>query len=128
MKIKYTKEEYTLFLKSPEWVDFRKRAAEIFHNECWFCKTKNAILQLHHTRYVERNCNPEYLKKKITSKSVRWLLLVCRQCHQKIHEIQWEESISIYGATKTFGRRYKGITPYMSKKKFGRYFSTINTY
>lgn len=120
------REEYANFLKTEEWLDFRKRVSQVFHNECWFCKTKNAILQVHHTRYVKRNRDLELLKKALSAKSVRWVLLVCRECHQKIHEIQWERGITVYGATKIYKRRYHGIRPYMSKKVFRKYLLTIS--
>lgn len=95
------KQEYKEFLESDYWKCFRKEVYEIFNNECWFCKS-DTNLNLHHTNYYKRT----FYSKRKAKNNLRWFLLLCRQCHYKIHSIQKKYKLNVYKATKKFRDDY----------------------
>lgn len=102
------KKQYQLYLQSNYWKEFTKQARKIFGYKCWFCES-GGELHLHHTRYYKTTF---YSNRKIEN-NLRWFLLLCKNCHKRIHKLAKEENLEIYKATKEFRNRF-----YPNKKMY----------
>lgn len=77
----YKRVPYSLYLKTPYWRNLRKRIIRRAGCKCQLCgNAKN--LQVHHKRYETRNGNSILFRE--TGKD---LMVVCGNCHQRIHSI-----------------------------------------
>lgn len=94
--------KYKEFIKSKYWSEYKKVARQIFNNECWFCGSKEK-LNLHHTKYFKTTLGKS---NKIPKNNFRWLLLICENCHKKIHEIQKSNNLEVYKATKVYRNKF----------------------
>lgn len=73
------KEEYRQLLHDPRWKAFRDFVFKVRGTVCEICGCKK-YLQIHHPKYHE-NCKAwEYSCKEV--------IVVCRDCHKKIHGIK----------------------------------------
>jgi len=89
--------DYNKFLRTPKWKEFSRNIKILFSNECWFCNSKEKLI-LHHTKYYKTT----FSSKRKLKNNIRWFLVVCNKCHEKIHKIQNERRIDVYKATKQF--------------------------
>ena len=67
---------YSLYLKTPEWQATRGAALKRARYACQLCKRNDATLDVHHNTYERRG-----------SELASDLLVVCRSCHEKHHDI-----------------------------------------
>lgn len=69
-------DEYKDYMLSPEWQDFREYALEAADYLCKFCERSppEVTLQVHHLHYAT-----------LGHESLDDVLVVCRDCHQRIH-------------------------------------------
>lgn len=68
------KELYAKYLRSPEWIKKRDEYREIFHHQCFFCKsTEN--LHVHHISY-----------ENLGNETVDDLIVLCKACHLNVHK------------------------------------------
>ncbi len=79
---------YGDFIKSEKWLEIKKLAySKLKKRECLFCHKESQ--DLHHVKYT-----------KITSKTLTWIVPVCRKCHENIHSNKHD---SIFRATRKYG-------------------------
>ena len=99
---KLSRKEYKTYINSPEW---RKKRKEYFSSKmyktypagkvagrfvCYCGCGEDNRLQLHHKTYKR-------LGNELISTD---LVPVCQKCHQKIHKLQKESGMHLWGATK----------------------------
>jgi hypothetical protein len=83
-------EDYQEFLKSDFWKELKEKLKQKpFYQKCSCCGNKEEI-ELHHINY----------KDILNSSSERFIFPVCRDCHQKIHNISREQNISFKNASR----------------------------
>jgi 5-methylcytosine-specific restriction endonuclease McrA len=73
--MRWTKEKYQKYLKSPHWIYLRRKLYKIFHS-CQLCHTTQGPFNIHHLTYCrigkERNTD---------------LIVLCEDCHvNKVHK------------------------------------------
>ena len=76
------KEEYTAYkdqLEDPNWLAFRNFVFKVRGGKCEICGCKKN-LQVHHPRY-QKNC-------KAWEYSCKDVIVVCKDCHEKLHGIK----------------------------------------
>lgn len=96
---------YQEFLKSKQWKSYKEMALIIFDSRCHFCESTHS-LELHHTKYTKNNTYKILSSTKPSKRNFRWFLLLCRSCHQAIHNIQKKEGLTVYKATKKYKRKF----------------------
>jgi hypothetical protein len=64
-------------LDSPEYRELHRLLYAMSEGACWCCGHKNVHLAIHHTNY-------EHIGHELPGRDV---ILVCRSCHAKLHEI-----------------------------------------
>jgi hypothetical protein len=69
---------YESYLKSPTWHHIKQRVYEQKGRDCIRCKELPAT-QIHHLRYDEDT---------LKGKTLNYLIPVCRECHEKEHNLQ----------------------------------------
>lgn len=92
---------YTNYLKSERWMKQKRDVCDLFSNKCCFCQSTHN-LHVHHKKYSKQsmsgNCG---LRKR-----AKQLIVVCRVCHIKIHELAKTEQISVFHATRKYKETY----------------------
>lgn len=87
---------YVDFLNSDLWKtikdSLKKRPQSKF---CYFCGSEDRI-DFHHVRY-----------SRINLKSAKYILPVCRKCHEAIHKIENEKDILVVDATKEWRDKFR---------------------
>lgn len=83
--------EYYAYIRSDAWREVKQRYLESrMEKNCFRCLAPYSPLhELHHRTYARLGC--EYLTD---------LALVCRECHQAIHDKEKRAKISVWKATK----------------------------
>lgn len=96
-KTKLQRSEYRGYIASEEWQKTRKRYwRSSLPKYCYVCKADGEVLDLHHRSY-----------KTLGKENLNHLVLVCRPCHDSIHETQKREGIGIWAATKKVRKRFQ---------------------
>jgi len=73
-----TRWQYSSYLKSKHWKNFRKRMVKVKGYKCWLCGSTH-MLQLHHKTYIGLGAEkPNH---------VIWL---CQKDHSLVHKTLWE--------------------------------------
>lgn len=94
---KLSKAEYRDYIKSPAWQETRKRFWKSkLPKYCYCCEISDVPLDLHHRTY-----------KSLGKENLSHLVLVCRDCHNRIHETQKTEDINLWAATKLIRNRIR---------------------
>lgn len=89
---------YRAYLKSDHWQQRRRQAHRENHSHCSVCRRNDVPLDVHHLTY-----------KHIGDERHEELNLVCRKCHDAIHEYQRRNPhLSIKRATKRYRRKLYG--------------------
>lgn len=108
--------DYRNYLKSDYWNKFRKYLYKAFQYKCWFCESGDKELHVHHTKYYSTTLR-EGLKKG--KNNTRWFLVLCRECHKQIHDLQRDKNVDEYTATKLYrNESYPHKRLWMTKKEF----------
>jgi hypothetical protein len=68
---------YKEYLQTDHWKSLKKKALVLAGNSCALCQTKDKQLHVHHKTYKNRG--------KETQKD---LIVLCKDCHAKFHNIQ----------------------------------------
>jgi len=67
-----------VYLQSEEW---RKKRYAVLKRDNWRCVYCGApATQVHHTRYARKN---------IGNEPIKWLVSVCKSCHDSKHQHRW---------------------------------------
>ncbi len=75
VKRKRRKEYYRKYLKTDAW---KRKRYVVLKRDNWTCQyCGNKATEVHHKKYARRNIGKEPIK---------WLVSICRNCHQKIHK------------------------------------------
>jgi 5-methylcytosine-specific restriction endonuclease McrA len=90
-------DNYKEYLKSKEWFDIRESLFTLRGKKCEKCGSKQSI-QVHHIHY-----------KNIFKEQLEDLMVVCKDCHKKIHGLDKEEN-------KTNERKKKSRTQKRKEK------------
>ena len=105
--MKYNKKEYSDYLNSKKWKDFRKRILKLNYgkkhkdkNHCEICEWDFADfeLEIHHKTY-----------KNLFNESVHDVQVLCKSCHEKADAIRDNAFIKIRPINKRTGARYVDI-------------------
>ncbi len=72
---------YESYLKSPTWHHIKQRVYEQKGRDCIRCKQVPAT-QIHHIRYDEDT---------MRGKTLNYLIPICKECHEKEHNLQEKE-------------------------------------
>lgn len=90
---------YGDYLRSEHWADVKRRFwASRLAKHCLGCGATSGLV-LHHRTY-----------KRLGAEHLGDLVLVCRDCHQDIHNIEDADSINLWGATnKALRRKRKAV-------------------
>ena len=107
---------YKEFLNSNIWRKYRDLALILFNNKCHFCEN-GGELHLHHTKYWGRNTYKMSELKKFPKNNFRWFLLLCKNCHKNIHDIQNKTGLDVYKSTKEYKKLFPKKTMWLSKKR-----------
>lgn len=87
--------EYHTYMKSEAWQETRKRFwRSKLPKVCYCCEISGVPLDLHHRSY-----------KSFGNEKLMHLVLVCRPCHDEIHETQVREDLNLWAATKLIRKR-----------------------
>jgi 5-methylcytosine-specific restriction endonuclease McrA len=81
---------YAEYIQSEAWQEVRRRFwASRLPKDCYCCGRKDGPKDLHHRTY--KNLGSEYLRD---------LVPLCRDCHDRVHEMfKRKPSLSLWGAT-----------------------------
>ena len=72
---KRRKEYYRQYLKSDAW---KRKRYVVLKRDNWTCQyCGGKATEVHHKKYARRNIGKEPIK---------WLVSICRNCHQEIHK------------------------------------------
>jgi 5-methylcytosine-specific restriction endonuclease McrA len=75
IKRKRRKEYYRQYLKSDAW---KRKRYVVLKRDNWTCQyCGGKATEVHHKKYARRNIGKEPIK---------WLVSICRNCHQEIHK------------------------------------------
>ena len=81
---------YKEYLQSDEWRLVKQKASRHPHyQKCWFCQSTQR-LEIHHRTYTWLN----------TKHFMSCLMAVCRDCHERVHQLSREQQVSVRIATK----------------------------
>ena len=74
IKRKRRKEYYRQYLKSDAW---KRKRYVVLKRDNWTCQyCGDKATEVHHKKYARRNIGREPIK---------WLVSICRSCHQELH-------------------------------------------
>jgi hypothetical protein len=97
--------DYGDFIQSEMWFDIKELAyLRLRKRECFFCHED--FSDLHHVKYT-----------KITNRTLRWLVPVCRKCHENIHK---NKKDSIYRATRKYGESMGKEKGFLRKRELSK--------
>lgn len=70
---------YAEYLETDHWKDVRRRfwASKMHDGSCYACARRDRRLEVHHRSY-----------KRIGHENLHDLCLMCRECHQRAHEME----------------------------------------
>tara|TARA_Y100000385_G_C12579711_1_gene419936 strand:- start:152 stop:454 length:303 start_codon:yes stop_codon:yes gene_type:complete len=75
VKRKRRKEYYRQYLKTDAW---KRKRYVVLKRDNWTCQyCGGKATEVHHKKYARRNIGKEPIK---------WLVSICRNCHQEIHK------------------------------------------
>ena len=75
VKRKRRKEYYRQYLKTDAW---KRKRYVVLKRDNWTCQyCGDKATEVHHKKYARRN---------IGKKPIKWLVSICRNCHQEIHK------------------------------------------
>ena len=75
VKRKRRKEYYRQYLKTDAW---KRKRYVVLKRDNWTCQyCGDKATEVHHKKYARRNIGKEPIK---------WLVSICRNCHQEIHK------------------------------------------
>lgn len=85
---------YEDFLTTPYWAGIRKMAYAIHGTKCCSCGVEKTKLNVHHKTYDRHGLehHSEVVKED--------LIVLCRECHEKLHNIQPGNSLLLNGMTQ----------------------------
>ena len=88
--MRISKSKYRQYIKSSEWADVRKRyfKSKLWKKVCYCCGKKDVRVDLHHKTY-----------KRLGYEKLCDLIAICRNCHNKTHELV-KIGHSLYNAAK----------------------------
>jgi hypothetical protein len=66
--------DYAVYMRSPEWKDFRLRIIAERGSKCEKCGRTSGVIQVHHLHYRNLGCEKP-----------QDVLVVCDACHRSIH-------------------------------------------
>lgn len=90
-KFKYNGfDNYEDYLKSPIWKSIRNRVFNKKGKICERCKSTKR-LNVHHSSYAPNVMNGNDISK---------LYVLCESCHQRVHDIQKNDNVTLKKATK----------------------------
>ena len=98
--MRLSKSEYYQYIKSPQWAEKRKQfySSKLYKTLrqknkgwcCYCCGIDDRPLDLHHRTY-----------KRLGAENISVdLVPVCRECHDAIHVLHKNSSLSLWSATK----------------------------
>lgn len=91
-----SREDYANYIASDAWREVKRRYLRSkLPKLCYVCETANGPFDLHHRTY-----------KNLGNERLMDLVLVCRDCHDAIHEIQRTNGWSLWRATKLARRKH----------------------
>ena len=75
VKRKRRKEYYRQYLKTDAW---KRKRYVVLKRDNWTCQyCGGKATEVHHKKYARRNIGKE---------PVKWMVSICRNCHQEIHK------------------------------------------
>jgi len=80
-----SKEDKDIYLQSPEWHALKQQRLSIANHSCESCGQSNIPLELHHITY-----------ERLTMEHIDDLRIVCRNCHQSIHDTYGYDRTTYY--------------------------------
>ena len=92
---KEKKQKYNKYLKSKKWQTIRKLKLEQENYKCAFCKCKRKKLHIHHLTYTHLYNEGKHLDD---------LVVLCENCHNKLHKTKGHKTIS-----KIFLEQRRGV-------------------
>ncbi len=85
---------YTRYIRSPEWRAVRARyKASKLPQDCYCCGNADGPMDYHHRTY--KNLGNEYLRD---------IVPLCRDCHDRVHYLNRERGLGLWGATNIVRR------------------------
>lgn len=78
---------YTNYLQSDYWKGRRKEFRDKTWNRCYICRAKGK-LETHHKRYSKDGQSILFKERHVD------LRLLCRKCHQGIHDLKLEKQLA----------------------------------
>jgi 5-methylcytosine-specific restriction endonuclease McrA len=87
---------YRAYLASDHWSDLRRRYWQSRLPKCCYACGSKGHLDLHHRTY-----------KRVGNERLTDLTLVCRECHQRIHEREKSAGAHVWVSTKKIRRERK---------------------
>ena len=117
-RVRFSKQEYAEYLKSPEWLWLRAQVLRGPETQCAFCAKK--ATQVHHLAY-----------RNITDVRKEHLRPVCDPCHTRIHKLvkmgvislnSWQSGYWLFTRTSRALRKFKAycrksaINPPLAKR------------
>ena len=89
-KKKLSRRQYYRYINSAEWRETKLRyISSKLPKICYVCEKSEGPFDLHHKTY-----------KALGNENLTHLTLVCRECHNRIHQRQKDTGVHIWVATK----------------------------
>lgn len=101
--------DYEAYLRSPEWDRRRRDAIARAKGSCRGCKTRRRSLEVHHISY-----------ERLGAEWPQDLVVLCTDCHAKVHVIHKQGEISLEEATRSYLKRRREERRAMHQRNWGR--------